>query len=32
MSHTFADLGIPNATPGAGVLRLILIRSRVKFA
>jgi hypothetical protein len=25
-------LGIPNATPGAGVLRLILIRSRVKFA
>jgi hypothetical protein len=32
MSHTIADLGIPNVIRRPGVLRLILIRSRAKLA
>jgi hypothetical protein len=32
MSHTIADLGIPDVTRWPSVLRLILIRSRAKLA
>jgi hypothetical protein len=32
MSHTIADLGMPNLIAAPGVLRLILIRSQAKIA